>query len=101
MSAKLSNTHSIFYEKLKEAQTKPNLLCYLIIIPQNKWLKVENIIDLTPKYLTFSFYWKDNSQSLYVEETVLLNSIRNLRICIPTCTDTKENKEYLKKLYNK
>lgn len=101
MSANKPIKYPIFYNKLKDAQTNTNVICYLLILPHNKWIKIENIVDITPSYVTFSFFWKTEGENYYTEETVHIQNIKSLRICVPISANIQNSKNVLKKIFEK
>lgn len=100
LSKKLPSIHnSIFYQKLKEVQLRPDKTCFAYILPHNCWLEMNSIIDLQPHYVTFSYTGTMDDAPYIFEETIKIDSIKSLKIGIPLPHTEEEARTHLDDVY--
>ena len=84
-----SINNSIFFEKLQEAELRPDKSYFVYILPHNCWLELDNIVELTKTHVTFSYTGSMDGKPYLFEETIKLDSIKSFKVGIPL-PDTEE-----------
>lgn len=95
-----SITNSIFYQKLKETLQRPDKVYFVYILPHNCWIEFENIIELTPNYVTFSYTGTMDETPYLFEETIRIDAIKSLKVGIPLPETEEEARTKLNDIYN-
>ena len=90
--------NSIFFAKLREAQQRPDLKCFVYIVPQNHWVAIENIIALSRTSVTHTFDGEMDDIPCHVEETFKIDMIKHIRLGKPNPNE-QEIKEKLENTY--
>ena len=94
-----SSFNSIFYEKLKEAELRPDKSYFIYISPYNSWMEIESISDLSEKHLTFTYTGTMDGEPFLFEETIKLDNIKSFRSGIKLPDTSHEARIQLDNLY--